>query len=50
MLIVLSPAKTLDFDTPLDVDRHSRPAFLAESRKLVERLRCLDVAQLASLM
>jgi len=50
MLIVLSPAKTLDFDTPLDVDRHSRPAFLAQSRKLVERLRRLDVAQLASLM
>lgn len=50
MLIVLSPAKTLDFDTPAHVDRHSQPDFLAESRRLVAQLKQLDVARLASLM
>ena len=50
MLIVLSPAKTLDFETPPHVDHHTQPAFLAESRRLVDRLNALDAAQLASLM
>ncbi len=50
MLIVLSPAKTLDFDTPPHVGRYSQPAMLSESRRLVSRLKALDVAALASLM
>lgn len=50
MLIVLSPAKTLDFETPPHVDPYTQPTFLAESRRLVDRLKGLDAAQLASLM
>lgn len=50
MLIVLSPAKTLDFETPPHVDRHTQPSFIAEARRLVDRSKELDAAQLASLM
>jgi cytoplasmic iron level regulating protein YaaA (DUF328/UPF0246 family) len=50
MLIVLSPAKRLDFESPLPSTVHSRPAMLAESRRLVERLREYSPAGLAELM
>lgn len=50
MLIVLSPAKTLDFETPLSVSRHSQPEFLDQSRELVDVLAPLDRVQLAELM
>lgn len=50
MLIVLSPAKTLDFETPPVVDVHSKPDFLADSRVLINQLRELSPADLGSLM
>ncbi len=50
MLIVLSPAKTLDFETPPVVETHTIPDFLADSRKLVRRLAGFDPAGLAGLM
>lgn len=50
MLIVLSPAKRLDFDAPSHVARHSQPAHLGQARRLMARLKPLDVAQVASLM
>lgn len=50
MLIVLSPAKTLDFDTPASTQRYTQPDFLADSRLLVDRLAGLSGAQLATLM
>lgn len=50
MLIVLSPAKSLDFDTPPVTQRYTQPEFLADSRLLVDRLAGFDCAQLASLM
>ncbi len=50
MLIVLSPAKTLDFETPLGVTRHSQPELLDQSRELVGVLAPLDRVQLAELM
>ncbi|HCS28643.1 MAG TPA: peroxide stress protein YaaA, partial [Spongiibacteraceae bacterium] len=31
MLTVISPAKTLDFESPLPTDEHSQPQFLADS-------------------
>ncbi len=52
MLMVISPAKTLDFDTPPVTEAFTQPAHLAESRRLINRLRKLgpaDVAQLMSL-
>ncbi len=50
MLIVLSPAKTLDFDTPLPPVPHTQPQFLEQSRMLNATLRQLDATQLGKLM
>ncbi len=50
MLIVLSPAKRLDFETPPHVARHTQPAYLAQSRPLVALLKKMDTKALASLM
>ncbi len=50
MLIVLSPAKTLDYDTPPATDIHSQPDFIQHSAELIDTLRELSPAQIASLM
>lgn len=50
MLIVLSPAKRLDFETPPHVTAHSQPRFLTQARTLVGLLKKLDARELASLM
>ncbi|MDD2885219.1 MAG: peroxide stress protein YaaA [Dechloromonas sp.] len=50
MLILLSPAKALDFTTPPHVDRHTLPAFLDRSAILIEQLRQLSPAEIADLM
>lgn len=50
MLIVLSPAKTLDYDTPAITDVHTRPDFVEEAARLVGLLKPMAPAELASLM
>lgn len=53
MLYLLSPAKTLDYDTPVPpaVDAAAtRPVFAAQAAELIEHLRPLTPAQVASLM
>lgn len=50
MLIVISPAKTLDFDTPPVTKKFSQPQFLDQSQQLIDRLREFDPAQISSLM
>lgn len=50
MLIVLSPAKRLDFETPPHVSTHSQPRFLTQARRLAGILKKLDARELASLM
>lgn len=50
MLMVLSPAKSLDFKTPPQVDTYTRPAWTAHSQKLIEALRKLSPADIARLM
>ena len=50
MLILLSPAKSLDYDTPSTTDRHTLPQFTADSAALIEVLRPYTPVQLASLM
>lgn len=50
MIIVLSPAKTLDFSPPPLAIEHSQAAFLDDSQQLIERLRQLSPAEIASLM
>ena len=50
MLIVLSPAKTLDYDTPATTDRHTMPDFVDHSAELIDTLKQLSPAQVGSLM
>jgi cytoplasmic iron level regulating protein YaaA (DUF328/UPF0246 family) len=50
MLMVLSPAKTLDFETPPQVQTYSQPAFIDHSRDLVGQLRTFSPADIAGLM
>lgn len=50
MLTVISPAKTLDFETKPIIDDHSQPAFLERSAALVARLRELAPDDLGQLM
>jgi uncharacterized protein len=50
MLLLLSPAKTLDFETPATHLPHSEPLFGSQSAKLIALLRKKTPAQLAELM
>lgn len=50
MLTVISPAKTLDFDTPPTTQEHSQPRFLSQSQELIDTLRQMRTADIASLM
>lgn len=50
MLIIISPAKTIDFVTPTITQQHSRPTFIKESEQLVKQLRQLSPSQISSLM
>lgn len=50
MLAILSPAKTLDFDSPLPDLPLTTPEFLAQSQALIGLLRDLSPPQLARLM
>ncbi len=50
MLIIVSPAKTLDYQSPLATRRHSLPELLASAQQLITACRKLPPAQLSSLM
>ncbi len=50
MIFVISPAKSLDFDTPPVTAEHTQPDFLERSAVLVQRLRELSPADLSRLM
>lgn len=50
MLIVVSPAKTLDYDSPQPAVPMTEPRLLEDSERLVARARQLSPADLASLM
>jgi len=50
MLTVISPAKTLDYETPLATGSFTQPAHLTQSRKLIRRLRELSAGDLSGLM
>ena len=49
MIIVLSPAKTLDYEFESNRD-HSVPAFLSQSTKLINNLKTKEPKDIASLM
>ena len=49
MIIVISPAKTLDYESPLPTDRYTLPDYLDDSAELVETMRrysALDIAEI----
>jgi len=50
MLLVISPAKTLDLDTPPTTRLHSTPAFLDRSAQLIDVLRTRSPGQISELM
>jgi cytoplasmic iron level regulating protein YaaA (DUF328/UPF0246 family) len=50
MLIVLSPAKRLDFESAPHIVAHTQPRFLSQARPLVGLLKKMDTRELASLM
>lgn len=50
MLFLLSPAKTLDYESPLPELPHTLPAFVDDASRLIEVLRRQSPQQLATLM
>jgi uncharacterized protein len=50
MLMVISPAKTLDYETPPATPHFTLPEHLHDSSILIEQLRSLTPAQIATLM
>ncbi|ORM64043.1 peroxide stress protein YaaA [Pantoea rodasii] len=50
MLMVISPAKTLDFESPLATQRFSQSTLLEKSQQLIDVARDLSPAQIGSLM
>ena len=50
MLAILSPAKTLDYQTPLTTNKSTQPDFNTESKELIATLRKFVPAEIGSLM
>lgn len=50
MLIVVSPAKTLDYESPLPAIKTTQPRMLDDSEVLIDRARKLSPADVGSLM
>ena len=50
MLMVISPAKTLDYETPPATKRHTLPRHLEHSKELIEILQDKSVQDIAKLM
>ena len=50
MLMLISPAKTLDFETPSKTKKKSEPDFLSDSQQLIDELKVLSPADISELM
>lgn len=50
MLTLLSPAKSLDYESKLATRKHSAPRLLSESAELIDVMRTKSVAEVAKLM
>ncbi|PCH84420.1 MAG: peroxide stress protein YaaA [Piscirickettsiaceae bacterium] len=50
MLLVISPAKTLDFETPSPTKQFSDASFLNDSAELIDQLKTLSPSDVSSLM
>ena len=50
MLILLSPAKSLDYESPLSTKRATKPRLIERSAELVDQLRTFSPGRLKKLM
>ena len=50
MLMIISPAKTLDYDSPLATETYSQPDFLDDACELVDQLKTLEPHDISNLM
>jgi len=50
MLLVVSPAKNLDYESPLATEQFSQPELLAHSKVLMKKCKTLTPADISSLM
>ena len=50
MIVVISPAKTLDFDTPATTSEFTEASLLKQSQLLIDRCQELSMQDIASLM
>ncbi|SER02307.1 hypothetical protein SAMN05421690_10064 [Nitrosomonas sp. Nm51] len=50
MIIVISPAKTLDFEAPAGTEKFTIPDFLDDSARLIDQLKKLEPDQIGRLM
>ena len=50
MLLIISPAKTLDYETPPITEQFTQPDFLEHSAELIAKLRQLSPADISGLM
>ena len=50
MLALISPAKTLDYESALPTDQHTLPRLLEHSQQLIDVSRKLSASEIASLM
>ncbi|CAA0116784.1 Uncharacterised protein [BD1-7 clade bacterium] len=50
MLMLISPAKSLDFESPLATQTHTQPDFLPQSQQLIDELRELSPPAIQALM
>jgi cytoplasmic iron level regulating protein YaaA (DUF328/UPF0246 family) len=50
MIILLSPAKTLDYETPINDVSHSIPSFLPKSKDLIKTLKDKKPEEISKLM
>ena len=50
MLMVISPAKTLDYESPLATETFTKPDFLDDACELIDQLKSLEPHQVSNLM
>jgi len=50
MLMVISPAKTLDYESPLATESYTQPDFLEDACELIDQLKELEPHQISNLM
>ena len=50
MLVVLSPAKKLDYDSPVRTTKHSQPQFVPQAQGLIDVLRQKSATEISGLM